>query len=62
MANRTWTNHNQAIHMDINLRYDHAKFWGEIFFDLSVLCEWAHYKLYKMLELLELDLPNQSYG
>ena len=29
------------------------------------LCDSAnlgHYKLYKMLELLELDLPNKSYG
>ena len=32
MANRTWTNHNQAIYMDINLRYDHDKFWGEKYF------------------------------
>ena len=31
-------------------------------FDLSVPCVWAHYKLYKMLELVELDFPNQGYG
>ena len=29
MANRTWTNHNQAICMDVNLWYDDEKFWGE---------------------------------
>ena len=28
MANRTWTNHIQAICMDVNLWYDHDKFWG----------------------------------
>ena len=30
-------------------------------FDLSVQYEWAHYKLHKMHELLELALTNQSY-
>ena len=39
-----------------------TNFEGKNTFDLSDLCEWAHYKLYKMLDLLELDLPNQSYG
>ena len=33
--------------MDVNLRYDYDKFWGEKHFWLSVPCEWAHYKLYK---------------
>ena len=28
MANQTWTNHSQAICMDVNLWYDHDKFWG----------------------------------
>ena len=37
-------------------------FEGENTYDLSVPCEWAHHKLYKMLELLELDLPNKGYG
>ena len=63
MANRTWTNHNQAICMDVNLWYDNdIYFEGKNTFDLSVPCEWAQYKLYKMLELLELDLPNKRYG
>ena len=27
MANRSWTNHTQAICMDVNLWYDYDKFW-----------------------------------
>ena len=46
------------IYDTITINYE-----GKNTFDLSVPCEWAQYKLYKkMLELLELDLPNQSYG
>ena len=37
----------KPICMDVNLWYDHDKFWGENTFGLSVPCEWAHYKLYK---------------
>ena len=38
-------------------------FKGKNTFDLSVPCESAHHKLYKkILELLELGLPNKSYG
>ena len=37
----------KPISMDVNLWYDHDKFWGENTFDLSVPCEWAHYELYK---------------
>ena len=29
MANGTWTNHNQANCREVNLWYDHDKFWGE---------------------------------
>ena len=39
-----------------------TNFKGKNTFDLSVPWIWAHYKLYKMLELVELDLPNKGYG
>ena len=38
-----------------------TNFEGENTFDLSVPWVWAQYKQYKMHELLELDLTNQSY-
>ena len=43
----TWTNHTQAICMNVNLWYDHDKFKGKNTFDSSVPWVWAHYKLYK---------------
>ena len=39
-----------------------TNFEGKNTYDLSVPCECAQYKLYKNLELLQLDLPNKSYG
>ena len=61
MANRTWTNHSQAICMDVNLWYDHDKFWrGKHFwFQPS---KWMRSLHAKRIELLELYLPNQGCG
>ena len=54
LPNKTYGNlwlieldHNQAICMDVNLWYDHDKFWGKNTYDLSVPSEWAHHKLYQ---------------
>ena len=64
MANRTWTNHNQAICMDVNLwyMYDYDKFKGktlliQVFHGYELITSYI-----KMLELVELDLPNKGYG
>ena len=47
MANRTWTNHTKPFAWMLIYDTITTNFEEENTFDLSVLCIWAHYKLYK---------------
>ena len=52
----------KPIRMDDNLWPEHDKLWGKKTFDLSVPCEWAHYKVYKNAWIVGIGPSNQSYG
>ena len=56
MANRTWTNHNKAIAWMLIYDMITTNFEGKNTFDLSVPCEWAHYKLYKNAWIVGIEL------
>ena len=54
--------HNEANCMDVNLWYDHDKFWGKNTYDLSVPCEWAQHKLYKNAWIAGIVPSKQKLG